>query len=639
MASTNLLQNRNIDPPPYAEGTFDVPKVKLLVDYVLGRSGWVIEIEGGKRGSKDVVGIAAWAKFLMVTPDREHLVLGKTLEHAIVTVLNSQGFGLRYAIPSGEFVRESVGGAGTRGLFKFIDAYGVEKKIYFYGNEKKDDYSKFKGFTLGSVYINEANEQHINGLREAKDRTNSAMRPRIVVTQNPKGASHVFYTEFEDPLIYSDEEDLELRNIKSRFEEAFSEKQEEMLNQMEVERKALVREFLSNRGIKKAKLLPRKEYAKLLNKVRNLKEGWNKKIRNLMVSDFTNDYADPGNQFHNKLHKASMKLVLDYVPKFENPNDVKNGLEFAYFHFTHYDNPSMSDTDRSRVERTYNLKSPTFKKDIMGERATVENSIWPTFNEDNIYDHEIPYSRVMARVIGLDLGYDHPFAGVDAFIMDDYSVLIHNEIFIKPKEKKELANNKYYIEHLQEKINEYNEGEYDRIRVDPSARGFINQLVSDGFIALPAKNQVRNRKTDDVKESDRTRDKKIFGIDLVREGFELNKIKIHRRCTNTIKQVQGYEFDTKKLEVGVETPFKINDDLPDALRYVVNSDISYVFKWHTDGSENVDYGEQLQTDKVSRKKDKSEPRDQDEIFTKQKEFAESLIKAFKESSGHGSGLL
>jgi len=117
------------DKPPYHPDSFNQEKVKQLIKYILSREGWVIEIEGGKRGGKDVFGIYAWAQYLMVTPDKEHLVLGRTLEHAIVTVLKSQGFGLYYCIPSGEFTRESISGGATRGVFKFKDAYDVEKIV------------------------------------------------------------------------------------------------------------------------------------------------------------------------------------------------------------------------------------------------------------------------------------------------------------------------------------------------------------------------------------------------------------------------------------------------------------------------------------------------------------------------------
>jgi len=622
------------DKPKYGEGTFTQPKVKRMVEYVTSREGWIVEIEGGKRGSKDVTGIYAWAQFLMITPDREHLVLGRTLEHAIVTVLKAQGFGLYYTIPSGEFTRESISGGATRGVFKFTDAYGVDKIVYFYGNEKAQDYAKFKGFSLGSVYINEANEQHINGIREAKERTNASQRPRILITQNPKSAAHIFYTDFEKPLIYNEEENLLIREIKRRFADTFEEMKTEMLETMENERKKLVKEFLQRRNVHSAKLLPSSEFKKLTERVRDLKESWNKKIRSLQVKDITDEYNDPHNALFQKMVGASMQLIMNYVDYYDNPNEVKNGLEFAYFHFTHDDNPAMTDADRSRIDRTYDTTSPTYQRDIRGLRATVDNAIWSTFNDSNIYNYEIPEDSIKYRVFGADLGYDHPFGVVEALILHDNTVMIHDELFVIPSREREKANNVEYIKLLKAFIEQRYEGEYMHIRIDPSAKGFINQALSSGLIAVKAKNRVRNYKPSETSESDHSEDRKISGINLVREGFRLGKIKVHKRCENLIKQIQGYAFDDKKLSLGVEAPIKINDDLNDALRYVINSEIGYVSRWD-EGSEVIEYvkaeQETVLGEKVSEKQD---PIDFQNSVTKQ------IIDAFKgNKNNNNSGYL
>ena len=632
--------------PPYAKGTFENPKVKELVKYITSREGWVTEVEGGKRGSKDVIAIYAWAQFLMVTPDKEHLVLGRTLEHAIVTVLKSQGFGLYYCIPSGEFTRESISGGATRGVFKFIDAYGLEKIVYFYGNEKAQDYAKFKGFSLGSVYINEGNEQHITGIREAKERTNASLRPRIIITQNPKSASHVFYTHFESPLILTDEENFLLSEIKRRFKDTFEEKRKEMLSQMETEKKNMIKYYLKDHGVSKAKLLKKKAYHRLLHKTRMLKEEWNKKVRSVLLKDITDEYSNTGKEMYDKFANASLQLILNYNEYTPNDNEVKNGLEFAYFHFTHDDNPAMTDADRSRIDRTYDTTSPTYMRDIRGLRATVDNAIWPTFDDSNIYDYEIPENAIMMRVFGTDLGYDHPFANVEALILNDFTVAINDELIIFPSEVKEKANNVEYLNRLEEFINLRYHGDYQHIRVDPSAKGFINQANSRGLVAQKAKNRVRNYKPDESAEADHTEDRKMAGINLVREGFRLGKIIVHERCEHTIKQIRGYAFDSKKLELGSEVPIKINDDLPDALRYVINSEIGYVARWR-DGSEEVEDVEKRKQkilgEQVPEKEEESEePKDsnKEKREHKQEELAKSIISAFKNTGqNNNSGYL
>lgn len=625
-----MAKERTIrEKPKYGENTFKTKKAKELINYILSREGWVIEIEGGKRGSKDVLGIYGWSQFLMLTPDREHLVLGRTLEHAIVTVLHSQGYGLMYTIPSGEFTRESVSGGATRGVFKFYDAYGVEKIIYFYGNEKAQDYAKFKGFSLGSVYINEGNEQHVTGLREAKERTNASRWPRVIITQNPKGGAHTFYRDLEAPLIYTPQENMLIEEIRARFSEDFNTIKDKMIAEMNVERKRLVSQFLSRRGVRKAEMLPKKDYNLLLSQVRDLKEAWNKKIRGVQVSKITNDYSDPNNKSYAKMASASMQLIMNYVPYFDNPNKITNGLEFAYFHFTHDDNPSMTGADRARVDRTYDTSSPTYKRDIRGLRATVDNAIFPTFTEANVYDYNVPETHIKARVFGVDVGYDHPFGALEGLILHDNTLMIDNELFIIPEQEREKANNVEYIQRLKAFIEAQYNGEYIGIRVDPSAKGFINQALSEGLLAIKAKNRVRNYKPDEAMQSDHNEDRKMVGINLVREGFRLNRIMIRRRCTNLIKEIQGYHFDPKKLELGVEVPVKIHDDLVDPLRYIVNSEIGYVHKWK-EGGEITDVKERQETILGQQIQQES---NEDKVDIQQR-LTKSIIQEFKNNSGY-----
>ena len=44
---------------------------------------------------------------------------------------------------------------------------------------------------------------------------------------------------------------------------------------------------------------------------------------------------------------------------------------------------------------------------------------------------------------------------------------------------------------------------------------------------------------------------------------------ILEKCTNMIKEIEGYVWDTKAAERGEDEPLKQNDHLCDALRYAV----------------------------------------------------------------------
>src|SRR5690554_474794 len=94
------------------------PKIKNILKRILSGDVYIVNFEGGVRGGKDLWAIYMWTKYLMICPEPIHLVLGKSLEHALINVLHSNGFGLFYTIPNGVFERTSDKGA-QRGVFRF----------------------------------------------------------------------------------------------------------------------------------------------------------------------------------------------------------------------------------------------------------------------------------------------------------------------------------------------------------------------------------------------------------------------------------------------------------------------------------------------------------------------------------------
>ena len=219
--------NESIRPrPPYEVGSVDDmmfpihQKAKELALNVLKGNGYIYVLEGGARGGKDVFALLVWTLYLMMTPHKTHLALGKSLEHALLTILHSSGFGLYYTIPNGVFVRNSDSGA-QRGIYKFKDMYGVEKEILFYGNDKKNDGEKYQGFTIGSTYVNEGMTQHLDGINQAIQRMASSHNHVMLITQNPKGQAHPFYTVFEKDRLMTLNEIEEMEYIRDTYKYEF----------------------------------------------------------------------------------------------------------------------------------------------------------------------------------------------------------------------------------------------------------------------------------------------------------------------------------------------------------------------------------------------------------------------------------
>jgi phage terminase large subunit len=58
----------------------------------------------------------------------------------------------------------------------------------------------------------------------------------------------------------------------------------------------------------------------------------------------------------------------------------------------------------------------------------------------------------------------------------------------------------------------------------------------------------------------------LDGIRVVSSLLGQRKIRIHRRCTRLISELQGYAWDEKACKRGEEKPVKANDHGPDAIR-------------------------------------------------------------------------
>ena len=73
-----------------------------------------------------------------------------------------------------------------------------------------------------------------------------------------------------------------------------------------------------------------------------------------------------------------------------------------------------------------------------------------------------------------------------------------------------------------------------------------------------------------VREVIKGKDSIKSGIQKVRELLKSGRIKINRRCINTIHEFETYSYDDDKEQRDIkENPIKENDHALDAIRYVV----------------------------------------------------------------------
>lgn len=581
--------------PPYARGTLDKPlfsggmplgeKPRKLVNAILSGNYRLIEIEGGVRGSKDIYALFAWAKYLMSCPDKVHLALGSSLEHVLRTVLMSNGFGLYFLIPHGVFVRETINGA-QRGVYKFLDNYGLEKQILFYGNEKENDKNKFQGFTIGSVYINESLNHHVDGIIEADNRMGSSRQPLMITTQNPRGKAHPFYMRFEKSKLATIRDIERMEFIRDEYKHIFDEFEKAIIKDRDNEKRKVINDILKQHAVIKISELPVKWQLLLNEMLLNLNYEFDKIIRNKSVEDFVPDFIEGENDY---LKNKSMKKVISFDRGDTNGNNVKNAYDFYYAHFTVEDNLSMSEMQRHDFANSKVKGSSDYDQSILGLRRSTDSAVFSMFMTNDYT--ETPRGNLMSgdvdsdlfketymrgaktyRVMSVDKGLNHPNGIIDVDVDFNNGTIYQlgeSLLDVKAPDVLNLGLETIYQEVLTVIRARRGREMPVAIIIDPSAIELYIYLREKGLPVVKGNNAVFRIRGEENVEAHYTQDRDVIGLPLMQTAIAKFKYLVHDSCIYTIEQIGSYEapFDDK---TGKEKVKKVNDDLVDALRYIFN---------------------------------------------------------------------
>lgn len=598
-------KGNQIMPPPYAVGTFDkrgIPlqnKVKYMYRKILSGHSTVNVLEGGVRGGKDVFGLNVWAKVLMVSSDTLHLALGVSYEHAVKTIFDSNGFGLKYLIPHGEFLRTGEGG-GIRGEFRFRNIYGKERIVMFYGNKKKDDHTKYQGFTIGTGYVNEGINQHLNGIKELQQRTATSKDRIIIISQNPVGTSHDFYTDFEKGHMLEKQEINFIKEIQQ--DKLVIAKWNLYLKEEDRNARKMARTYTykyldklhkgkpnSLKHDELSKVLNPSELEKLYNDIsemtteiekREIKDEDGKVIdygfRNAPIERFVEIPKYILDDESNKIENSSMYKIMNYDEGLENPNNVINGYDYSYFHFTMYDNIGMNEMMINDFMKGYDRKSASFKQRFLGERVSSDGILFPEFSEDNILTNPIDFYEQnpnALRFISIDPAANHPAAIVDAEVdLNEGMIYVLGESKVEMKDMDYKNRNFLKIEEELWKVIRSRKKRKmpDVLIIDPSNPFLISHFQLRGFNVVPANNKTQSANTKDSAYGDKPLHKGLKGVDLIKAGLMRLKFLFHESCVETIKEMQNVAvvFNTR---TGLDDIVKINDDMFDAFKYIANT--------------------------------------------------------------------
>lgn len=213
---------------------------------------------------------------------------------------------------------------------------------------------------------------------------------------------------------------------------------------------------------------------------------------------------------------------------------------------THKDNPAYWDAARGEWtplgqqyvrENLAGLTGVEYERLYLGKWAAAEGLVYPEFNPDT-HVREVDTTG-WRTVMGVDVGSRNPTAIAVAHVAGDGRIHISDELYRRNMSSTDILR----------AIEDYaDRHDPDAIYIDPSAKGYIDDLHRDGYPAVAAVNDV------------------LVGIQRVHGAFQ-DGLTIDPSCTNLIDELGMYAYaDNPKIET--DKPIKEHDHMCDAVRYL-----------------------------------------------------------------------
>lgn len=207
-----------------------------------------------------------------------------------------------------------------------------------------------------------------------------------------------------------------------------------------------------------------------------------------------------------------------------------------HLHFLLEDNPSLSESIIQRYKSLYT--GVFYQRYILGLWVLAEGLVY-NFLEEYITDNQ---PQGAEYYISVDYGTLNPFSAGLWSVTGNKAVRIQEYYYDGRNKKSQKTDEEYCNE-----IEKLSEGlMITKVIVDPSAASFITALKRRGFRVQQADNSV------------------LDGIRRTAVYLKNGNIKIHRSCTDSIREFGLYRWDEKHTEDRV---IKENDHAMDDIRY------------------------------------------------------------------------
>lgn len=233
-------------------------------------------------------------------------------------------------------------------------------------------------------------------------------------------------------------------------------------------------------------------------------------------------------------------------------DDAEGGDENYYsLHFTLQDNPFVNQEYKDRLKKS--LSGVFYKRNYLGLWCLAEGAIFDFFDK-SVHVLDRPPRAAEYWVAAIDYGSVNPFVclliGVSTgkYEQLDKCFWVEKEYYWDPKKSGRQKTNTEFCEDVCEFLEPYG---VNKIYIDPSAEAISIDLRRSGFNVIKANNDVQ------------------YGIQILCSGMNQGIVFIMSECKNTIREIEGYVWDSKAAEKGHDEPLKKNDHCPDALRYFI----------------------------------------------------------------------
>ncbi len=246
-----------------------------------------------------------------------------------------------------------------------------------------------------------------------------------------------------------------------------------------------------------------------------------------------------------------------YVNYVSNKKVQQQGKCTVYNFFLE-DNPNIPREYIENIKNMYPKDSIFYKRYILNQWVSGQGMIYQSFNDENILTGNVELNNYRWLHIGSDYGVSSTTA---------YTIIGKH----KNGEYHQLSE--YGHDAQREGIAQTDKERADNIiEIQDSYNFNLNNTFYCSHDAASLKTELETRP--DFKMDLKTfKPDTIECINIISSLFHKNKFKIHESCTETIKQVKGYEWDIKAAQKGIDKPVKKDDHYPDAFRAPIITDI------------------------------------------------------------------